>query len=94
MENFIEPIIKPLLSFVKKVFLRLKNRNKFFVEDYHQQEKEYYYPKKVGHNEYGVFHSKSNEPIRIYKEPEHNNPRKLARQYAKKLAMKQARGIR
>lgn len=88
--DLIALVIKPASSLFKKCFLWFKKRNKFFVEDYQKQTKEYYFCKKLGHNEYGVFNSIDNKLMRIYKKPEHENPKKLCRQYAKKLAMQRA----
>lgn len=87
----IDLLVKPAGNLARKCVFWFRNRNKFFVEDYQKQEKEYYFYKKLGPDEYGVFSNISNDLIRIYKKPEHDNPKKLARQYAKKLAMKRVR---
>ncbi|MBU1246528.1 hypothetical protein KJ973_01595 [Patescibacteria group bacterium] len=86
--------VKPICLFFKKGYSKFRNRNKFFVEDYKDfQEKEFYYSKKIGENKYGVFCNKNRNVIRIYQKPEHNNPKKLSKQYAKKLAWKKANNI-
>lgn len=41
----------------------------------------------------GVFYFNNKEALRIYKKPEHNNPKRLSKQYAKKLAWKKANGV-
>jgi len=85
--------IKPVIPFFKKIYLRWKNRNKFFVEDYKnpKEDKLYCYSKKISKNKYGVFWSNEKEPVRIYQKPEHNNPKKLSEQYAEKLAREKAK---
>ena len=92
--KIISYVLKPVFLFFKKWYLKFRNRNKFFVEDYKDfPEKEFYYSKKVDKGEYGVFSNKNREPIRIYKKPEQDNPKKLSKQYAKKLAWKKANNI-
>ena len=88
-------IVKPFFLFFKKVYFKLVNINKFFVDDYKniQEEKEFYFSKKIDKNKYGVFSNKNREVIRVYKKPEHKNPKKLSKQYAKKLAKKKASGL-
>ena len=86
--------LKKVILLFKRLYLKFKNRNKFFVNDYKEKrEDEYFFYKKISNNEYGVFKNRSEPPIRIYKKPEHNNPKKLSKQYAKKLAFKKANGI-
>ena len=93
--NTISYIIKPVFIFLKKIYFKVVNRNKFFVDDYKNivEEKEFYFSKKINKDEYGVFNNKNKDVIRIYKKPEHNNPKKLAKQYAKKLAVKKAKKL-
>ncbi|MBU4016683.1 hypothetical protein KKF69_04365 [Patescibacteria group bacterium] len=90
-------LLKLFEYFWKQLKQRLssfKNRNKSFVEDYkNQPKKEFYESRKIENNTYGVFYNKNKEPLRIYKKPEHDNPKKLSKQYAKKLAWKKANGI-
>lgn len=92
IKKIIELSIKHVGGLFRKMVLKLKNRNKFFVGDYKEKEaKKYYYYKKIAPDKYGVFYSKNNkEPVRIYEKPLHNYPKKLARQYAEKLAQKEA----
>lgn len=92
IKKLFELSIKHVSIFLRKMILKLKNRNKFFVGDYKEKEAEkYYYYKKIAPDKYGVFYSKNNkEPVRIYEKPIHNYPKKLARQYAEKLAQKEA----
>lgn len=94
--NFFLSSIKPIAKFFKKSYSRWKNRNKFFVDDYKniKEDKIYYYSKKIGNDRYGVFCTDKKEPERIYKRPEHDNPKKLSKQYAKKLAWKKANNIK
>lgn len=97
MDNILKlfEYLKYSLNFFKKIYSKIKNRNKFFIEDYKQQEKnEFYFSKKLDNNRYGVFCNTDKEPLRIYKKPEHNNPKKLSKQFAKKLAWKKARCIK
>lgn len=88
-------IIKPVVAFLKKIYLQWKNRNKFFVKDYKNSKEDelYCYSKKISNDKYGVYWSNNKEPERIYQKPEHDNPKKLSKQYAEKLAQKKAKNI-
>jgi len=88
-------VSKPVFLFCKKGFLKFKNRNIFFVRDYKDKKQdEFFYVKRLSKDKYGVFNSDNKESVvRIYKKPEHKNSKKLAKQYAKKLAWKRANYI-
>lgn len=92
-KEIIELTVKPVINITRVLFLHMKNKNKFFVEDFAKKdERQHFYFKKLGCGKWGVFDSRNDkEPIRVYEKPNHETPKKFAKQYAKKLAMKQAK---